>query len=1036
MRFKQIKAAITAAICSAAFMPSVPSEVQLTTAYAAEAVVIDTTAQYQTISGFGGINLPEWVAQGDMTSAQVQKAFGNGEDELGLTILRIYCSDDSSAWSRAVPTALGAQELGATVFATPWNPPASMRINGDGTLTGGKYQLDMSKQAEYAAHLNSFVKYMEGQGVDLYSISVQNEPDYAEDWTYWSTSDLVSFIANYGSKVTEGTNAKLMSPESFQYKKEIYNSILNDSAAFANIGVFGTHFYGTTRSNMDFPALENCGKEIWMTEVYVPNSSSDADTYPEALDVSENIHNGLVVGNLNAYVWWYIRRSYGLLKEDGNISKRGYCMAQYSKFVRPGDVRIDATEQPASNVYVSAFKNDSGQVTVVAVNKSSDAYAQNFTLGSGEEITNVDRYRTSAAENLAVTQNLEYSGSSFWAQLPAESVSTFVIDIEGEGKDPSQITDEDGYFFHDTFEETTDSWNGRGAASVAADSTVSYKDSRSLAVTGRTASWNGAYKSLNSRTFVPGNEYSFSVNAMYSGSSASEEFKLTLQYTGSDGETHYANIATASVSAGQWVQLANTNYQIPAGASDMLIYVETSDSTIDFYIDEAVGAPAGTIISGAEPVNLIPGDINFDGRINSFDMVLMRKGLTGSFSSALASKAADVDESGDVTVADAVQLQSFILGSIKEFTIAEKQTTKWDDYVETASADYLKFYSDSIYSMGNTKRLREKLTAAESGSALKVAYLGGSITEMAKYTTPLSSYIKSEFASNSTFINAGMSGTSSVVGLLRAQRDILDAQPDVIFLEFSVNDHPEEIYKKSFESLVKRCLSQENEPAVIILINRSKGGYSSQTQMAAIGRNYDVPIISMDNALTNAFQSGFLTTDDYYSDEYHPHDAGGQLISDCIGYYLRQAMRSENASSSYTIPSAEVYGTEYQTATIVPISELTNFSAGSFTSDSSNSRFAYGYTFQKNSANTPMTFSTEGKGIFIVFKSNQNSSLGNLSVTVNGKTSSISGNRNYAWGGADADIAYIQDTSGTLNVSINMESASTDFTIWGIGVIK
>ena len=83
-----------------------------------------------------------------------------------------------------------------------------------------------------------------------------------------------------------------------------------------------------------------------------------------------------------------------------------------------------------------------------------------------------------------------------------------------------------------------------------------------------------------------------------------------------------------------------------------------------------------------------------------------------------------------------------------------------------------------------------------------------------------------------------------------------------------------------------------------------------------------------------------------------------------------------------------------------------------------------------------MTFRTEGKGIFIVFKSNQNSSLGNLNVTVNGKTSTIKGNRNYAWGGPDADIAYIQNTSGTLEVSLAMESANSDFTILGIGVVS
>ena len=136
-----------------------------------------------------------------------------------------------------------------------------------------------------------------------------------------------------------------------------------------------------------------------MTEVYVPDSNSDADKWPQAVDVAENIHNGLVVGNLNAYVWWYIRRSYGLLKENGNISKRGYCMAQYSKFVRPGDIRIDATEQPANGVYVSAYKS-TDKVTIVAVNKGSDV-SQEFSLKNGEKIKNVDRYRTTGSENLA-----------------------------------------------------------------------------------------------------------------------------------------------------------------------------------------------------------------------------------------------------------------------------------------------------------------------------------------------------------------------------------------------------------------------------------------------------------------------------------------------------------------------------------------------------------------------------------------------------------------------------------------------------------
>jgi len=87
------------------------------------------------------------------------------------------------------------------------------------------------------------------------------------------------------------------------------------------------------------------------------------------------------------------------------------------------------------------------------------------------------------------------------------------------------------------------------------------------------------------------------------------------------------------------------------------------------------------------------------------------------------------------------------------------------------------------------------------------------------------------------------------------------------------------MYKKCYESLVKKFLSLPDEPAVIVLINRSKGG---------------------------------------------------QLISDCLTYYFRQAMKSENSSASYTIPNKSVYGSEYSTCVNASKSDLKNFISGSF----------------------------------------------------------------------------------------------------------
>lgn len=663
---------------------------------AASEVVIDMNKEYQTIRGFGGINHPEWTGA-DLTEAQRQKAFGNGADELGLTVLRVFVNPDKSQWNKALPTAQFATKMGVTIFASPWEPPANLAESGG---SNGKLHLPKSNYGAYAQHLNDFGTYMKENNVDLYSISVQNEPDFASEWTYWSTDETTDFIANYGDKIT---STRLMSPESFQYApenaswvpdggKKFYKKILNNSKAMENCDLFGTHMYGTTRDWMDYPELENSGKEIWMTEVYVPNSDADsANRYPEAVDVAENIHNALVVGNMSAYTWWYIRRSYGLMTEDGKISKRGYCMAQYSKYVRPGDVRIDATEQPEDNVYVSAYKGDDNQVTIVAVNKSETEYTQSFNLG-GKSISEVDRYRTSANENLAPTLHMEFKEDSFYAQLPANSVSTFVVTLSDGTTEPNEY----GWYFDDGFEGSNCDWSIRGTGEVLTSGRTSYVGSESLLVKDRTSAWNGASKTLG-KAFQAGNEYSFSANVMYFDGNTTDKFYLKLQYTDANGDTKYDTIAEATAIQGEWVQLANKNYQIPSGASDMQIYIETADSTNNFYIDEVIGAVAGTSITGAGPSkNVILGDINSDGRVNGLDMVLARNGIISGFTDSVQKVAADVDQNGEYLITDTVLIQKFILGIIDEFPIAEKPTppekevtpVEYMNYAEKSLSEY------------------------------------------------------------------------------------------------------------------------------------------------------------------------------------------------------------------------------------------------------------------------------------------------------------------------------------------------------------
>ncbi|MBU4620725.1 glycoside hydrolase family 30 beta sandwich domain-containing protein [Bacillus sp. GG161] len=382
---------------------------------------INLNAERQVIRGFGGMNHPAWI--GDLTAPQRETAFGNGQNQLGFSILRIYVDENRNNWSREVATAKRAIEHGALVIASPWNPPSSMveTFNRNGSPAK---RLKYNQYAAYAQHLNDFVTYMKNNGVNLYAISVQNEPDYAHEWTWWTPQEILRFMRENAGSI----NARVIAPESFQYLKNISDPILKDPQALRNMDILGAHLYGTQISQLPYPLFKQkgAGKELWMTEVYYPNSDNNsADRWPEALGVSEHIHQSMVEGDFQAYVWWYIRRSYGPMKEDGMISKRGYNMAHFSKFVRPGYVRIDATKSPESNVFVSAYKGNN-QVVIVAINKNNAGVNQHFVVQNGS-VSQASRWVTSGSSNLQPGTDLNISGNQFWAHLPAQSVTTFVV---------------------------------------------------------------------------------------------------------------------------------------------------------------------------------------------------------------------------------------------------------------------------------------------------------------------------------------------------------------------------------------------------------------------------------------------------------------------------------------------------------------------------------------------------------------------------------------------------------------------------------
>ena len=565
------------------------------------------------------------------------------------------------------------------------------------------------------------------------------------------------------------------------------------------------------------------------------------------------------------------------------------------------------------------------------------------------------------------------------------------------------------------FETTNDSFSGRGGAKAAWTSDQSYEENCSLFVSGRTSAWHGAQRDASS-FLVAGETYEFSA-AVYQESGTDAEMKFSLQYTGTDGKAVYDQIALKTAKSGEWLVLSNPAYTVPEGASDPVIYLETTESLTDFYVDSVT-------VKGAPPT-IKKGDADGNLSVNTNDVLHLARFL--SCQTDEIEQGADYNGDGRINAADLTLLKHALLNPV----ITPIQGD-WDNYQEQATGNDLKALQGSLRQVGNTARIREKIAKAQRGENVTIGYIGGSITgggsatsEANRYVNLSYEYFKQTFGQGNhvSFVNAGVAGTSSVVGNMRVEKDIFSHNCDIIFIEFAVNDQGGDRFQKSYESLVKKCLMQENAPAVVLITLCQKSMGSNEDWMIKVGQNYDLPVISGKGAI----QAGNLDWDSKYGsgDTIHPGNGGHKLIADCIGYYYRQALRSENASDSYEIPNKTVFGDEYATAHMVSFEQLDGFNAGSWTLKNG----AY-----VKSGGSPMKFSVNGKGILLLFQSNSQG-MGAVNVTANGQTKKVSANLQYTWGGQDGDVGYYQPQAGKINIEIS-DGGSGNFVLYGIAVIE
>jgi len=360
---------------------------------------VDLSTVQQIVEGFGGASILQYIA--DLTSDQRTTAF-SPTTGIGMSILRVAVDTSSSAFAAEVPTINAAKSFGAKVIATAWYASPSMVSND---------MLKTYSYAAFAAHLKAFNTAVGG----VYAISPINEPNDTDGQFLQDTApDVANFVAAQGANC----GAPIMAPEPFNMDQTFISTYLSNAAAVANTSFICGHIYGKTPY-----VVSSGGKEVWMTEHYT-NSSISGNDWPNAMTAAKEISDCMNVG-WSAYVWWYIRRSYGPIDESGNITKLGYVMAQFARYVRPGYTKVSCAYNPSTGVYVTAYKSGTSLV-IVAINTGGLIVSQPLTISGGTVPASFTPHITSSTVNLSTETSVAVASGGFSYQLPAQSVVTFV----------------------------------------------------------------------------------------------------------------------------------------------------------------------------------------------------------------------------------------------------------------------------------------------------------------------------------------------------------------------------------------------------------------------------------------------------------------------------------------------------------------------------------------------------------------------------------------------------------------------------------
>ncbi len=394
--------------------------------------------------------------------------------------------------------------------------------------------------------------------------------------------------------------------------------------------------------------------------------------------------------------------------------------------------------------------------------------------------------------------------------------------------------------------------------------------------------------------------------------------------------------------------------------------------------------------------------------------------------------------------------------------------------VDFDSPAYRQMIGRSLLNQGNNKRLKAAIGKAKRGEEVTIAYIGGSITQGAgakpihanSYAYQSYERFKRLFepagGDNVRLVKAGVGGTPSELGIVRYDRDITRdgaVQPDIVVVEFAVNDAGDETEGNCFESLVLNALSGPNRPAVIILFSVFINDWNLQDRLAPVGWHYSLPMVSVKDAVVEQFrltkaEGNVISKRQFFYDIYHPTNAGHTVMADCLGHLFAEVDQAEEDAEDIQVDKTPIIGNDFVGMRLLDRSNyqgLARVEEGGFTETDTElqnvemddqphgtPQFPYNWMRTASSGNGSFKLILACRNLILVFKDSGNGDFGKAEVVVDGKPLLVADPHANNWTHCNAVLLVHGEVAMEHEVEIRMAAGEEEksFTVLGFGYVK